>query len=409
MSNRFDALIVGGGQAGAQAALMLRRNGFVGTIAIVSQEHEAPYERPPLSKEYLLGEKSFDAMLVQSIEGWRQNNVVLILGERVVSLDHCEQCVITEAGRVIGYTALIWAAGGAARKLACAGADLEGVHTIRSRSDVDRLLKDLPLVRDAVVIGGGYIGLEAAAALTKLGKRVTLVEAFDRVLARVAGEPLSRFFEQEHRDRGVDIMLNTQVAAIEGANRVTGVVPSDGAGIAADIVIVGIGIAPEIDPLREAGAEIANGVRVGPTCRTSLPNIYAIGDCAEHRNRFADGAWIRLESVQNANDQAAVAAKAMCGIDAPYVALPWFWSNQYDLRLQTVGLSAGCDDIVLRGAAAARSFSIIYLRDGRVIALDCVNAVRDYTHGRALVLAGATPPRQLLADTSKPLKTLLTS
>ena len=290
----------------------------------------------------------------------------------------------------------------------CAGDEMRGVHTVRTRADVDAMIAELPGVSQAVVIGGGYIGLEAAASLRKLGKEVVLIEALDRVLARVAGEDLSRFFEAEHRAHGVDLRLSAAVDCIVGdGGRAPGVRLADGSIIPAQMVIVGIGIAPAIEPLAEAGAETGNGVRVDGQCRTSLPDIYAIGDCAEHRNRFASGQWRRLESVQNANDQANVAAKTICGLEADYDALPWFWSNQYDLKLQTVGLSQGHDQTITRGDPAARSFSIIYLREGRVIALDCVNAVRDYAQGRGLVLHRVAADPQALADPAVPLKSLV--
>jgi len=240
-----------------------------------------------------------------------------------------------------------------------------------------------------VVIGGGYIGLEAAAVLSKLGKEVVLLEALDRVLARVAGEPLSRFFETEHRARGVEIRLNAGSEAV-----------------AADLTIVAIGIDPAAGPLLAAGAAGGNGVDVDEHCRTSLADVYAVGDCAAHVNRFAGGARIRLESVQNAHDQATVAARHISGRPQPYDAIPWFWSNQYDLRLQTVGLLHGHDDLVVRGDPARRSFSIVYLREGRVVALDCVNAVKDYAQGRKLILDGRVLDKARLADASLPLKEL---
>jgi len=257
-----------------------------------------------------------------------------------------------------------------------------------------------------VVIGGGYIGLEAAAVLAKAGKQVTVLEALDRVLARVAGEPLSRFYEAEHRAHGVDVRLNTLVDAIEGRGRVTGVRLASGEVLAADMVIAGIGITPSVQPLLEAGARGGNGVAVDMHCRTSLPDVFAIGDCALHLNSFADGAMIRLESVQNANDQAMVAARAIIGNETAYHAIPWFWSNQYDLRLQTVGLSMGYDDEVVRGDPASRSFCVIYLRRGRVIALDCVNRTKDYVQGRDLVLTGAMIDPARLAATDVALKEL---
>jgi 3-phenylpropionate/trans-cinnamate dioxygenase ferredoxin reductase subunit len=259
-----------------------------------------------------------------------------------------------------------------------------------------------------VVIGGGYIGLEAAAVLAKLGKHVVLLEALDRVLARVAGETLSRFYEAEHRAHGVDLRLGVTVDCIEGRDGVaSGVRLAGGEIIPAGAVIVGIGIVPAVAPLLAAGAEGGNGVRVDPHCRTSLPDIYAVGDCALHDNPYGGGAPLRLESVQNANDQANTAARDIIGQGAPYDAVPWFWSNQYDLRLQTVGLSAGFDREIVRGDPAARAFSIVYLREGRVVALDCVNATRDYVQGRALVAARAELPPERLADASVPLKELM--
>jgi 3-phenylpropionate/trans-cinnamate dioxygenase ferredoxin reductase subunit len=240
-----------------------------------------------------------------------------------------------------------------------------------------------------------------------MGKSVTVLEALDRVLARVAGEPLSRFYEAEHRAHGVDIRLGARVDCLLGANgRVGGVQLAGGELLPADMVIVGIGIIPAVEPLLAAGAQGSNGVDVDAFCRTSLPDVYALGDCAAHVNAFADGARIRLESVQNANDQAVVVANAIVGAAQPYHAVPWFWSNQFDLRLQTIGLSIGHDDVVVRGDIHAKSFSLVYLRAGRVIALDCVNATKDYVQGRALVSAGAAPVRESLADPLVSLKEL---
>jgi 3-phenylpropionate/trans-cinnamate dioxygenase ferredoxin reductase subunit len=404
----YDILIVGAGHGGAQAALALRQQKFAGSIALLGNEPEPPYERPPLSKEYLSGEKPFERILIRPATFWAERDVALLLGEQVVAVDAEAHRVTLADGATIGYGTLIWAAGGAPRRLACAGHSLAGVHSVRTRADVDAMMAELASTRRVAVIGGGYIGLEAAAVLAKLGKPVCVLEAADRVLARVAGEPLSRFYEAEHRSHGVEIRLGAQVDCIvESDGRACGVRMHDGEVIPADMVIVGIGIVPAVEPLLAAGAAGGNGVNVDETCRTSLPDIYAIGDCAAHANDFAEGARIRLESVQNANDQANTAVRAILGDPQPYRAVPWFWSNQYDLRLQTVGLSTGHDEAVLRGDPAQRSFSLIYRRRGRVIALDCVNNVKDYVQGRALVLAGAAPDQALLADPSVPLKTLV--
>jgi 3-phenylpropionate/trans-cinnamate dioxygenase ferredoxin reductase component len=405
MSDIHDILIVGGGHGGAQAAIALRQHGFTGSVAIVGDEAELPYERPPLSKEYLCGEKSFDRMLIRPSSFWAERQVQMLLARRVVTVDADAHRVTTDDGGTFNYGNLIWAAGGSPRRLVCSGHDCLGVHTVRTRADVDRMKAELDNTTHAVVIGGGYIGLEAAASLVKAGKRVTVLEALDRVLARVAGEALSRFYEAEHRARGVEVRLSAKVDCIEERRgRVTGVRLTSGEVLPADIVIVGIGIIPAVQPLLAAGAVGGNGVAVDARCRTSLPDIYAVGDCALHANAFADNTQIRLESVQNANDQATVVAKGLTGTPTHYHTVPWFWSEQYDLKLQTVGLSLGYDTVVTRGALEKRSFSVLYLRQGRVIALDCVNAPRDYVQGRALVLQGARPDLREIGDTLIPLK-----
>jgi len=404
---QFDVLIVGAGHGGAQAAIALRQGKFDGSIAIIGDEPELPYERPPLSKEYLAGDKSFDRILIRQPAFWEERAVTMLPGRRVVAIDPAAHRVTTADGAAIGYGKLIWATGGQARRLSCQGHDLAGVHTVRTRADADRMISELPEVTNSVVIGGGFIGLEAAAVLAKFGKKVTLLEALDRVMARVAGPDLSHFYEAEHRAHGVDVRLGVAVTAIEGEGKVTGVRLADGDVVPADLVVVGIGIIPAVEPLIAAGAEGGNGVRVDAQCRTSLPDIFAVGDCALHANRFADGAAVRLESVQNATDQATVAAKTILGEDVAYEAMPWFWSNQYDLKLQTIGLSIGYDQEVVRGDPATRSFSVIYLKQGKVIALDCVNATKDYVQGRKLVETGATIDPARLSEAAVPLKEMI--
>lgn len=402
-----DILIVGAGHGGAQAAIALRQAGFAGSVTVVGDEHDLPYERPPLSKDYLAGDKGFDRLLIRKSDFWAERAIDFALGERVCAVDAAAHRARCESGRAIGYGRMIWATGGTPRRLTCPGADAAGVHYVRSRADIDGIVADLETAARVAVIGGGYIGLEAAAVLTKLGKPVALFEAGDRVLARVAGTALSRFFEDEHRAHGVALHLEASVTALETANgRVAGVRLADGTTHAADLVIVGIGILPNVAPLLAAGAAGGNGVRVDAQCRTSLADVLAIGDCALHANAFAGGAEIRLESVQNANDQAAIAARTIMDIPASYDAVPWFWSNQYDLKLQTVGLSGGHDRAIVRGNPADRSFSVIYLRDGAVVALDCVNAVKDYVAGRALVADGVRADPVQLADSAVPLKSL---
>lgn len=403
---KYDVVIVGAGQGGAAAAIQLRQQGFEGTIALIGREDVPPYERPPLSKEYMLGEKEWERMLIRPLDFWAGKQVDLMLGAEVTSVSPEDRTVLLHDGRTIGYGDLVWATGGDPRQLTCPGAELPGVHAVRNRADADAILGELAGVKRVAIVGGGYIGLEAAAVLRKLGKEVTLLEVLPRVLARVAGEELSAFYEGEHRGHGVDLRTGTGVEAIEGESRVTGVRLSDGSVVECQMVIVGIGIIAAVGPLLAAGAAGGNGVDVDEFCRTSLEHVYALGDCAAHSNRFAGGSVIRLESVQNANDQAATVARAILGNPEPYGATPWFWSNQYDLKLQTVGISAGHDAAVLRGDPATRSFSVIYLKGGKLIALDAVNAIKDYVQARKLVEEGAEIAPEDLADTSRPLKEL---
>src|SRR5688572_12388506 len=306
----YDVLIVGGGHGGAQAAIALRQQGFAGSIAIAGAEPHPPYERPPLSKDYLAGEKEFERLLIRPLAFWAERNVDLLLGQAVTGVSPEAKLVTRADGTQLGYGILIWAAGGKAKRLSCEG--FERVHTIRDRADTDRLLSELPDVKRVAVIGGGYIGLEAAAVMRKLGREVVLLEALDRVLARVAGEPISRFYEAEHRAHGVDLRTGTGMDSIVPE----GVRLADGEIVPADLIVAGIGIDTSIGPLAEAGAKTGNGVHVDEYCRTSLADVYAIGDCAAHENRFAGGRRIRLESVQNANDQANTVAKAIMGAPA---------------------------------------------------------------------------------------------
>ena len=385
--DKADIVIVGAGHGGAQAAIALRQNKFEGTVMMIGRDSEPPYERPPLSKEYLARDKTFERIYIRPPQFWADKGIDLRLNSTVTAVDPAAHTLTLADGSTVEYGKLIWATGGDPRRLPVDGGDLGSVHGVRDRADVDRMMAELDAgAKQIVVIGGGYIGLEAAAVLTKLGCNVTLLEALPRVLARVAGEQLSEFYQNEHASKGVTIRLEVGVDSLIGENgKVTGVKLAYGEVLPADMVVVGIGIVPAVAPLITAGAAGANGVDVDQLCRTSLPDIYAIGDCAAHANGFADGAVIRLESVQNANDMATTAAKDIMGDAQPYHALPWFWSNQYDLKLQTAGLSIGHDQTVLRGDPDGRSFSVIYLKGGKIIALDCVNAVKDYVQGRKLV------------------------
>jgi len=409
-SEHADVVIVGTGHGAAQAAIALRQRGHEERIVMIGRDHAPPYERPPLSKEYLAGDKPFERIMIRPEKFWADKDVELRLGAAVTDIDAGGHSVSISDGSKFTYRKLIWAGGGDPRRLSCPGAGNKGVFYVRDKSDADAMMAALKAgAKRAVVIGGGYIGLEAAAVLRKLECEVTLVETLDRVLARVAGETLSRFYEAEHRNHGVDLRLSTGVTKILGeGGRVTGVELTTGEQVACDMVIAGIGIVPAIAPLIQAGAAASNGVDVDVFCRTTLDDVYAIGDCAAHANSYADNAVIRLESVQNANDMANTVARAIMGEKEPYHALPWFWSNQYDLKLQTAGLNLGFDAAITRGDPESRKFTVVYMKEGRPIAFDCVGTMKDYVQGRKLL--ESQPDKidpAVLADAEVPLKELM--
>ncbi|MEL7197976.1 MAG: FAD-dependent oxidoreductase [Pseudomonadota bacterium] len=402
-----DVVIVGTGHGGAQAAIALRQQGHEGSILMIGRDAAPPYERPPLSKEYLAGDKGFERIMIRPEKFWAEKNIDLALGHAVTDIDPIAHTVTLSDGSVTGYRKLIWSGGGDPRRLPIPGANQKGVFYVRDKKDADAMMSALEAgAQRAVVIGGGYIGLEAAAVLRKMGCEVTLVETLDRLLARVAGPELSEFFANEHRTQGVDVRLGEAVKTIAAeGGKVTGVQLDSDEFLPADMVVVGIGIVPAVGPLIAAGAAGSNGVDVDFCCRTTLDDVYAIGDCAAHANPFADNAVIRLESVQNAHDMANTVAKAIMGDKQEYNALPWFWSNQYDLKLQTAGLNLDYDATVLRGDPETRKFTVVYLKEGKPIAFDCVNTMKDYVQGSKMLKAGADPiDPELLADTDVQLK-----
>lgn len=407
MSN-YDVIIVGTGHAGAQTAVALRQQGFTGSILMIGEELHLPYERPPLSKEYFSGEKTFERILLRPEQFWQDKKIDLKLGQRVIQIDAQSHRILTQQNYEYHYDKLIWATGGKPRRLSCEGAALEGIHYIRNREDVDRINQELDRVQKCVIIGGGYIGLEAASALRKINRDVTLVEGQSRVLARVAGPIISDFYQQYHQEKGVEFYLGQGVDYLEGdQGRVHTVILANGTRIATDMVIVGIGLNPEVNVLVEAGAAFSNGIETDRRCRTSLVDIFAIGDCANHENFFADGQRIRLESVQNANDQAMIVTKEILDKGEDYAAVPWFWSNQYDLKLQTIGLSIGYDQEILRGEPDSGSFTVIYLREGKIIAIDCVNRPSDFIQGKTIIQQSIFIPIEQLSDHSQALKDMI--
>ncbi|MBU8865634.1 NAD(P)/FAD-dependent oxidoreductase [Paenarthrobacter aromaticivorans] len=405
----YDVLIVGAGQAGVQTAMSLRQGGFSGSIAIVDAENELPYERPPLSKAYLRGDAEVGEFRFRSADYWAKNSIDLISGTTVESVDVEAHEVLTGMGLRIGYSHLVWAAGGRARRLTVPGADLSGVFSLRNHADAERLRGSLAGARNAVIIGGGYIGLEAAAALVQRAVSVTVIEVQERLLARVTCAAVSDFYSDLHRASGTTVLLSSGVEQILGERgHVVGVQLSDGQILPADLVIVGVGLIPNVEPLAAAGVVCTNGVEVDGDCRTSVAHIFAVGDCANYKSPFAGGMRVRLESVPNAVEHGKAVASAILSTPNEGMTPPWFWSHQFDTRLQTVGLQAGHDEAILRGEPGQSKFSIVYLRGGRVIALDCINSIADFAQGKLLVAQGTPATAEELADTSIQLKSLAT-
>ena len=396
-------VIVGAGQAGAQAVFSLRAEGFSGAITMVGDEPFAPYQRPPLSKAYLMGTFERDRLFLKPDAFYRESACDLILGAHVHTIDRAAKAVALSDGRTLSYDMLLLATGTRVRLIRCPGADLNGIHYLRSIADVDRLRPALENGKRLAIVGGGYIGLEVAAVAAKHGADVTVFEALERVMARAVSRPVSDFFEQVHRAAGVKLLLNTGVDAFEGTGRLEAV-RAGGKYYPADLALVGIGVVPNMELARDAGLPCEDGIVVDENCATADPAIFAAGDCTWHVGR--EGIPLRLESVQNAIDQAKHAAYAMAGRPRPYREVPWFWSDQYDLKLQIAGLARGGDQIVLRGDPAARKFAVFHLREGVVAAVEAVNAPPEYLTGRKLIAVGARVAPERLADTSIPMKNI---
>lgn len=401
-----DVVIVGGGQAGGEIAIQLRKLGFAGSLLIVGEEPQPPYKRPPLSKAYLAGAVGEDSLHLLPRAQLEKLRIDCRAGVRVERIDRAARRLELADGGTLAYGRLALATGSRARALNLPGARRANVFPLRTIEDVQRLRARAAPGKRLVVIGGGFIGLEVAAVATKLGLKVTVLEGLPHVLARVTAPRMSQFYEEVHRAAGVDLRTGAQVAALEGEPEVTHVVLGDGGRIEADLIVVGIGIVPNVELAAEAGLAVDNGIVVDECARTSDADIVAAGDCTSHPSEFL-GRRVRLESVQNALEQARAAAATLAGQPQPYRAVPWFWSDQYDLKLQMVGLSAGHDEVVLRGDPAKRSFALFYLQEGRLIAAEAVNRAPEFVFARKLVAARAQPDRAALADDKVPLGSLL--
>lgn len=397
-------VIIGAGQAGLQIAASLRLAGFSGDVTLIGAERTPPYQRPPLSKAYLQGEIDRDRLLLRPTEFYEKARIALRLGVDVLSLDRPGRAVILKGGERLAYDRLALATGAPPRRLGLPGADLEGVHHLRTIDDSDALRPALLSDGRLVVIGAGYIGLEVAASAKKAGREVVVLEALDRPLARVAGKEVADYFVDLHRAHGVEFRFGARVRAIAGARRVEALVLESGKEIACASVLIGIGAVPATALAEAAGLDVANGVVVDDRTRTSDPAIFAAGDCANFPSALY-GRRLRLESAPNAIDQAKVAGSVIAGRDAVYDPTPWFWSDQYDVKLQTAGLCEGADQTVVR--RAGRAVSVWYLKSGRLIAVDAMNDAPAYAVGRRLIAAKAEPGPKILADPGEDLKSLI--
>lgn len=405
-------LIVGAGQAGMQIAVSLRDEGFDGSITMVGEEPHGPYQRPPLSKAYLAGDADEESLELRTPEFYVDNRIVVITDEKVVKLFWGEEhgVAVTDTGREIAFDQLALTTGAGPRLLDVPGGELSGVLTMRDLADAKTLKTHWDDVQNVVVIGGGFIGLEVAGVARKHDKNVTVLHSSDRLMRRAVGPVTSEFFKQAHERRGASIRFNSSIARLIGeGGKVTGVELADGEVLPADIVMVGIGAIPRIELAEQLGLGTERGaILVDSAARTSDPRVVAAGDAVLFPHPLGGEGLVQLESVQNAVDQAKVAAKTLMGIETEYRAVPWFWSDQADLKLQMAGLSAGYDQTVLRGNPDEEKFSVLYYRDGRIIAVDAVNDVSDYMAVRRALGAGQTIPADAAADSSVALKTLFT-
>ncbi|MEI9887833.1 MAG: FAD-dependent oxidoreductase [Rhizomicrobium sp.] len=402
MSERI--VIIGAGQSGAQAVATLRAEGFAGAIAMVGDEPFAPYQRPPLSKAYLMGTMERDRLFLKPEAFYKEAHCDLILDTAATRIDRAARTVTLSDGRTLGYDKLLLATGSRVRKIKCPGADLPGIHYLRGIADVDALREMFAPGKKLAIVGGGYIGLEVAAVAAKRGIDVIVFEAMNRLMARAVSVPVSDFYEKVHRAAGVKLLLDTGVEAFEGAGKLVGV-RAGGKSYPADVALVGIGILPNDELARASGLACEDGIVVDAASNaTGDPAVFAAGDCTRHIGR--EGTALRLECVQNAIDQAKHAALGMVGKPSSYREVPWFWSDQYDLKLQIAGLARPSDRIVLRGHPEARKFAVFHLRDGAVAAVEAVNAAPEYLVGRKLIADGAVIAPERLADTAIPMKSI---
>ncbi len=398
-------VIAGAGHAAGQLVASLRQKKFSGDIVLIGEESWLPYQRPPLSKKFLAGEMPAERLYIKPPSFYEDPAVTVKLGTRIERIGRDHHVLELSNGDSQRYDKLVLATGARVRRLQLPGSDLPGIHYLRTIDDVLAIRQDMQGHRRLVIVGAGYIGLEVAAVASTLGLHVTVVEMQSRVMQRVVSAEVSHFYEQVHRKHGVDFRLNTGIEGFAGESRLEGLKLADGTSLAADIVIVGIGILPNTALAAQSGLLIDDGIVVDDRCRTSDPDIYAVGDCTFHPNELLCRS-VRLESVHNALEQARTAAANLCGEDLQYADIPWFWSDQYDLKLQIAGLSQGYDQTVLRGDLQRHAFACVYLKEGAMIAIDAINSPKDFLQAKPLIARHAVFDPQRLADVSVELKDL---
>ena len=401
-------IIIGAGQAGGQAAASLRQFKYEGRITLIGEEAYLPYQRPPLSKAYLAGELEADRLYLKPPAFYEKADISLLTETRIAAIDPWAKTLTSTDGITFSYSKLIIATGAPPRFLDCPGGKLANIYSLRTIEESGQLQKHLTAGTRMVIVGAGYIGLEVAAVARKHGLEVTVLEAEDRVLSRVTCDTVSRFYEEVHRDAGVDIRLGARLTGFDGDSAVEAALLEDGTRLPCDLVLTGIGSVPATGLAEAAGLRCGNGIYVDDYCLTSDPDIYAAGDCTNHPNPLM-GCRLRLESVHNAIEQGKTAAAHIAGREMPYAQIPWFWSDQYDLKLQTVGVWSEADETILRGNPATRSFSVFYLKEGKLVCIDAINDPVSFMMGKKAIPAGISPAKEALANPETDIKSVLSA
>jgi len=400
--------IAGAGHAAGQVVATLRQKKFDGKILLIGEEPWLPYQRPPLSKKFLAGELPAERLHFKPENFYDDPGIAVRLDTRIAAVDCGGKSLRTADGETLAFDKLVFATGARPRLLNLPGVDLDGIHYLRTIDDVTSIRSQLTKGARLAIVGAGYIGLEVAAVASQLGADVTVIEMEDRVMSRVVSPQISEFYQREHSSHGVTLMLSTGISGFSGDGKVAAVDLTNGDQIATDLVVIGIGVVPNTELASDAGLDVDNGIVVDDHCQTSDSDMFAVGDCTQHPNDIL-GYRLRLESVHNALEQAKTAASNICGDDSRYADVPWFWSDQYDLKLQIAGLSQGYDQTIVRGDPDSRTFSCLYLRDGQLIAVDAVNSPKDFMQSKALIAAHAVIDPDLLADPENELKSLIES